>query len=75
VGNQSPSFDVPATDPALLRTLATAGLPATGHFHPRPGWVSRVWIGDEYVVRLSDGRFRDSFRHEATVVNLDISSA
>jgi aminoglycoside phosphotransferase (APT) family kinase protein len=64
------TFDERATDPALLRTLAAAGLPATGRFHPKPGWVSRVWIGDEYVVRLSDGRFRDSFRHEAAVFNL-----
>lgn len=57
-------------DPALLRTLAAAGLPATGRFRPKAGWVSRVWVGDEYVVRLSNGQFRDAFRHEATVVNL-----
>ena len=60
----------PARDPALLRTLAAAGLPGTGRFLPKAGWVSRVWVGDEYVVRLSSGQFRDSFRHEATVVNL-----
>ena len=59
------------TDPALLRTLAAAGLPATGRFLPKAGWVSRVWIGDEYVVRLNNnGQFRDAYRHEATVVNL-----
>ena len=35
------------------------------------GWVSRVWVGDEYVVRLNNnGQFRDAYRHEATVVNL-----
>ena len=62
--------DEPARDPALLRTLAAAGLPGTGRFLPKAGWVSRVWVGDEYVVRLSNGQFRDSFRHEATVVNL-----
>jgi len=68
---ESASFvDEPATDPALLRTLAAAGLPATGRFLPKRGWVSRVWVGDEIVVRLSNGQFRDSFRHEATVVNL-----
>ena len=66
----TPFVDEPATDPALLRTLAAAGLPATGRFLPKAGWVSRVWVGDEYVVRLSNGQFRDSFRHEATVVNL-----
>src|SRR5438093_9359322 len=71
VGDQSPLFvDEPATDPAVLRTLAAAGLPATGRFFPKPGWVNRVWVGDEYVVRLSDGQFRDSFRHEATVASL-----
>jgi len=57
-------------DPALLRTLVAAGLPATGRFLPKAGWVSRAWVGDEYVVRLSNGQFRDAFRHEATVVNL-----
>ncbi|MFC5262395.1 phosphotransferase family protein [Kribbella qitaiheensis] len=59
-----------ATDPALRRTLAAAGLPATGRFLPKAGWVSRVWVGDEYVVRLNNGQFRDAYRHEATVVNL-----
>jgi hygromycin-B 7''-O-kinase len=71
VGKQSASFfGEPATDPALLRTLAAAGLPATGHFLPKRGWMNHVWVGDEIVVRPSDGQFRDSFRHEATVVKL-----
>ena len=66
-----PLVDEPATDPALLRTLAAAGLPATGRFLPKAGWVSRAWIGDEYVVRLnSDERFHGAYRHEATVVDL-----
>ncbi len=64
------SVDEPAADPALLRTLAAAGMPASGRFVPRAGWVSRAWIGDEYVVRLSNGQFRDAFHHEARVVNL-----
>ncbi|TDU89091.1 aminoglycoside phosphotransferase (APT) family kinase protein [Kribbella voronezhensis] len=60
-----------ATDPALRRTLAAAGLPATGRFVSKAGWVSRVWVGDEYVVRLNtNAQFRDAYRHEATVVNL-----
>ena len=64
VCNQSTPFvDEPATDPALLRTLAAAGLPATGRFLPKAGWVSRAWVGDEYVVRLSNGPFGDAFRH------------
>ena len=55
----------------LLRTLAAAGLAATGRFRPKAGWVSRVWVGDEYVVRLNNnGPFRDAYRHEAAVVNL-----
>ena len=57
-------------DPALLRTLAAAGLPTTGNFRPRAGWTSRAWVGDEYVVRLGNGQFRDAFRHEARVVGL-----
>jgi aminoglycoside phosphotransferase (APT) family kinase protein len=61
----------PATDPVLLRTLAAAGLPATGGIVSKAGWVSRAWIGEEFVVRLNtDLRFRDAYRHEATVVNL-----
>src|SRR3990170_2109590 len=66
----SPFVDEPATDPVLLRTLADAGLPATGRFLPKAGWVSRAWVGDDYVVRLSNGKYRDAFRHEATVANL-----
>lgn len=62
--------DDSASDPALLRALAAAGLPGTGRFPPKAGWVSRVWVGDEYVVRLSNGQFRDAFRHEARVVKL-----
>jgi aminoglycoside phosphotransferase (APT) family kinase protein len=72
VCGQSTSFaDEPATDPALLRTLAATGLPATGRFLPKAGWVSRVWVGDEYVVRLNNnGQFRGAYRHEAAVVSL-----
>ena len=72
VRDQSKPFvEAPATDPVLLRTLTAAGLPATGRFLPKAGWVSRVWVGDEYVVRLNNnGQFRDAYRHEATVVNL-----
>ncbi|GAB3824812.1 phosphotransferase family protein [Kribbella italica] len=63
-----------ATDPALLRTLAAAGLPASGRFLAKAGWVSRVWVGDEYVVRLNNGLFRDAYRHEAEVVDLLVGS-
>lgn len=60
-----------ADDPELLRTLAAAGLPDTGRFLPKAGWVSRVWVGDEYVVRLNNkDQFRDAYRHEAAVINL-----
>jgi hygromycin-B 7''-O-kinase len=70
-GQSTPVVYEPPRNPALLRTLAAAGLPTTGRFLPKAGWVSRAWIGDEYVVRLnSDERFRGAYRHEATVVNL-----
>lgn len=69
-GQSTPFVDESEADPALRRTLAAAGLPATGRFRPKAGWVSRVWVDSEYVVRLnSDERFRDAYRHEATVVN------
>lgn len=32
------------------------------------GWSNRVWIAPEAVVRVSEGRFRDSFGHEARVL-------
>lgn len=71
ITQSTPRLGVPATDPALLRTLAAAGLPATGRFIPKAGWVSRAWIGNEYVVRLNtDQRHRDAYRHEAAVVEL-----
>ena len=59
-----------ATDPLLGRVLAAAGRHDTGRFVAAPGWVNRVWVGDELVVRVSDGELRDSFLHEARVVDL-----
>src|SRR6185312_1505594 len=59
-----------ATDPLLTRVLAAAGLHDTGNFVATPGWVNRVWVGGELVVRLSDGQLLGSFRHEARVVGL-----
>jgi hygromycin-B 7''-O-kinase len=71
VCDQSTPFgEEPAIDPALLRTLAAAGLPATGRFLSKAGWVSRAWVGDEYVVRLSNGQFRDAYLHEASIVSV-----
>lgn len=71
MGDQSTPFvDGSATDPVLLRTLAVAGLPATGRFLPKAGWTSRAWVGDDYVVRLSNGQFPDAYRHEMAVANL-----
>lgn len=67
----TPLVGEPASDATLLRTLAAAGLPATGRFLPKFGWVSRAWVGDEYVVRLNThDQFRDAYRHEATVTDL-----
>jgi len=59
-----------ADDPLLRRTLLASGLPPTGRFTAGAGWVSRVWVGDEHVVRTSEGRFRDAYRHEARVSEL-----
>ena len=61
----------PDTEPeAFARGLLEAhGLPsrpleATG------GWSNRVWLAPGHVVRLSQGRFRDAFAHEARVLRL-----
>jgi aminoglycoside phosphotransferase (APT) family kinase protein len=71
VTTDPPPFVEPADDAVLLRTLEAAGLPSTGRFRPKAGWVSRAWIGDDHVVRLNgDGRHRDAYRHETTVVGL-----
>ena len=51
----------PAPDPVLRRVLAAAGLRATERFTAGAGWVSRVWVGEELVVRTSEGRFRDAY--------------
>lgn len=29
-----------------------------------------MWVGDDYVVRLSNRQYRDAYRHEASVINL-----
>ncbi len=34
------------------------------------GWSNRVWLTRTHVVRLSSGRFRDAFAHEAAVARL-----
>ncbi len=66
-----PSNGAPHSDLMLWRILADAGLPTTGRYQLRAGWVSRAWIGDEHVVRLTnDARFRDAYGHEAEVVVL-----
>lgn len=62
--------DQPVGDPALVRTLKAAGMRDSGHFIAKAGWVSRVWVGDDCVVRLGNGQFRDAFRHEAKVTEL-----
>ncbi|WP_216639485.1 phosphotransferase family protein [Brachybacterium sp. P6-10-X1] len=66
-----PPLGEPPADPALRRILEAAGLPTTGYYRATAGWVSRAWIGEDYVVRLNtDERFRDAYRHEAHVVAL-----
>lgn len=60
---------LPDEDPTVFagRLLTTLGLP------DRPlvsagGWSNRVWLAPAHVVRLSSGRFRDAFAHEAAVI-------
>lgn len=66
----APTNGAPMSAAPLLRTLEAAGLPTTGRFVPNAGWMSRAWVGDEYVVRLGTGPARDAYRHEAEVVAL-----
>lgn len=54
----------------LSRILAAAGLPTTGQYASKGGWVSRAWVGDQVVVRLSNGPARDTYGHEAAVIDL-----
>ncbi|WP_235510932.1 phosphotransferase family protein [Curtobacterium sp. Leaf261] len=56
--------------PALARVLAAAGLPASGQFVATSGWVSRAWVGEDVVVRLSSGQTGGAYEHEARVVEL-----
>jgi aminoglycoside phosphotransferase (APT) family kinase protein len=60
-----------AADPTAFAgyLLASHGLPA----HPlatTDGWSNRVWLAPAHVVRLSSGRFRDAYAHEAAVLGL-----
>jgi hygromycin-B 7''-O-kinase len=61
---------VSPVDPALARVLDAAGLPATGRWEAKGGWVSRAFIGDEVVVRLGGDQARDAYAHEAGVIGL-----
>lgn len=73
--HRSARADSPAADPVLRRTLASAGLPTTGRFLRKAGWVSRAWIGEHHVVRVSgDGPSRDAYRHEAEIAALLVDS-
>jgi len=54
----------------LPEVLAAAGLPTTGHYEAKGGWVSRAWVGSEYVVRLGGPQARSAYEHEASVVAL-----
>ena len=49
--------------------LASLGL-ASSPLQVADGWTNRVWLAPSHVVRLSSGRFRDSFAHEARILQL-----
>jgi aminoglycoside phosphotransferase (APT) family kinase protein len=54
--------------PELVRILSAAGLSASGRFVAKGGWVSRAWVGEDVVVRLSSGLIEGAYEHEARVV-------
>lgn len=59
-----------AAPEAFARELLEAhGLPAQP-LEAAGGWSNRVWLAPAHVVRLSQGRFRDAFAHEARVLRL-----
>lgn len=51
------------------KTLEGLGIDARG-LAPAHGWSNSVWLSAEYVVRLSSGRFRDAYMHEAAVLGM-----
>jgi aminoglycoside phosphotransferase (APT) family kinase protein len=51
------------------RLLAIHGLP-TEPLTPANGWSNHVWMTDRHVVRISSGRFRGAYAHEAAVLAL-----
>jgi aminoglycoside phosphotransferase (APT) family kinase protein len=51
------------------RLLAIHGVPAAP-LVAAAGWSNAVWLTNTHVVRLSSGRFRDSFAHEASTLRL-----
>lgn len=55
---------------SLDGVLAAAGLPADGHYEAKGGWVSRAWVGDDFVVRMGDASASSAYEHEASVVAL-----
>jgi aminoglycoside phosphotransferase (APT) family kinase protein len=51
------------------RVLEAHGIPAES-LVAAGGWSNGVWLTHTHVVRLSSGRFRDAFAHEAAVARL-----
>ena len=51
---------------SLLTSLGLASSP----LQVADGWSNRVWLAPSHVVRLSSGRFRDAFAHEARILRL-----
>jgi aminoglycoside phosphotransferase (APT) family kinase protein len=56
------------TQAVAERVLGGLGLDVAG-LEPRHGWSNAAWIGPTHVVRISSGRLRGSFAHEALVVS------
>jgi hygromycin-B 7''-O-kinase len=62
---------LPDQDPTVFAVwlLSSLGLP-NQPLVSAGGWSNRVWLAPAHVVRLSSGRFRDAFAHEAAVIGM-----
>lgn len=62
----------PSDRAVLERILDAAGLPTSGRYLSKGGWVSRAWVGDEYVVRVAplDAGGASAYEHEARIVGM-----
>lgn len=53
---------------SLDGVLAAAGLPTDGRYEAKSGWVSRAWVGGDFVVRTGPLAAAGAYEHEASAV-------